>query len=136
MAPRPPHRPCPRCRHPRRPHRTLRSGSQTLAVEARMFESFASQSKTTPAEWLLARLTDPARAAAILGDLTELSDLVRRLSLWRRVCLSPSLVSLKPPQRNGSSPASPTLPALPPSSATSPNSPIWFADSRCGGAYV
>jgi hypothetical protein len=47
-----------------------------------MFESFASQSKTTPAEWLLARLTDPARAAAILGDLTELSTTRGRLWFW------------------------------------------------------
>jgi hypothetical protein len=47
-----------------------------------MFESFANQSKTTPAEWLLARLTGPERAAAIYGDLEELSATRGRLWFW------------------------------------------------------
>ena len=38
--------------------------------------------KTTPAEWLLARLTTPDRAAAILGDLEELAATRGRLWLW------------------------------------------------------
>jgi hypothetical protein len=42
--------------------------------------------KSTPAtpapEWLLARLIDPTRAAAILGDLTELSATRGRLWFW------------------------------------------------------
>jgi hypothetical protein len=35
--------------------------------------------KSTPAEWLLARLTDPTRAAALYGDLIELSSTRGRL---------------------------------------------------------
>lgn len=38
--------------------------------------------KTTPTEWLLARLTDPTRAAAIMGDLLELSATRGRLWFW------------------------------------------------------
>jgi hypothetical protein len=41
-----------------------------------------SPTKTTAAEWLLARLTTPTRAAAILGDLTELSATRGRLWFW------------------------------------------------------
>ena len=36
--------------------------------------------KPTPAEWLLARLTEPERAAAIYGDLTEMA--ATRGRLW------------------------------------------------------
>jgi hypothetical protein len=38
--------------------------------------------KTTPAEWLLARVTDRRRAAAILGDLTELAQTRGRRYFW------------------------------------------------------
>jgi hypothetical protein len=38
--------------------------------------------KTSPAEWLLARLTTPDRAAAILGDLTEMAATRGRLWFW------------------------------------------------------
>ncbi len=38
--------------------------------------------KTTPAEWLLARLTTPTRAAAIFGDLEELATTRTRLWFW------------------------------------------------------
>jgi hypothetical protein len=38
--------------------------------------------KTPPAEWLLARITDPMRAAAITGDLEELSAGRGRLWFW------------------------------------------------------
>jgi hypothetical protein len=41
-----------------------------------------SPTQTTPAEWLLARLTTPTRAAAILGDLLELSATRGRLWFW------------------------------------------------------
>jgi hypothetical protein len=44
--------------------------------------SSADQTKTTPAEWLLARLTDPTRAAAIMGDLTEMAATRGRLWFW------------------------------------------------------
>ncbi len=39
-------------------------------------------SKASAAEWLLARITDPARAAAILGDLTEMAITRGRLWFW------------------------------------------------------
>lgn len=38
--------------------------------------------KTTSTEWLLARLTTPDRAAAILGDLTEMAATRSRLWFW------------------------------------------------------
>ena len=38
--------------------------------------------KAPIAEWLLARLTDPTRAAAILGDLTEMAAIRGRLWFW------------------------------------------------------
>jgi hypothetical protein len=38
--------------------------------------------KSTAAEWLLARLTTPDRAAAILGDLTEMAATRGRLWFW------------------------------------------------------
>ncbi len=38
--------------------------------------------KPTPAEWLLARLTEPERAAAIYGDLTEMAATRSRLWFW------------------------------------------------------
>jgi hypothetical protein len=38
--------------------------------------------KSTAAEWLLARLTTPDRAAAILGDLTEMATTRGRLWFW------------------------------------------------------
>jgi len=38
--------------------------------------------KLTPAEWLLARITNPARAAAIMGDLEELAATRNRLWFW------------------------------------------------------
>jgi hypothetical protein len=38
--------------------------------------------KTTPAEWLLARIIGPDRAAAIMGDLTELAATRGRLWFW------------------------------------------------------
>jgi hypothetical protein len=38
--------------------------------------------KTPIAEWLLARITDPTRAAAIMGDLVELSSTRGRLWFW------------------------------------------------------
>ena len=38
--------------------------------------------KTSTPEWLLARLTTPDRAAAILGDLTEMAATRGRLWLW------------------------------------------------------
>lgn len=38
--------------------------------------------KTTPAEWLLARFTTPDRAAAILGDLTEIATTRGNLWFW------------------------------------------------------
>jgi hypothetical protein len=49
-----------------------------------MFESFISghHSRSTPAEWLLARLTTPTRAAAIFGDLEELAATRGRLWFW------------------------------------------------------
>ena len=49
-----------------------------------MLESFSSvdSSRTTPAEWLLARLTDPTRASAIMGDLTEMAATRSRLWFW------------------------------------------------------
>jgi hypothetical protein len=43
---------------------------------------FQSTPKTSPTEWLLARLTTPTRAAAILGDLHELSTTRGRLWFW------------------------------------------------------
>lgn len=39
-------------------------------------------SKSSPAEWLLARLTDPDHAAAIIGDLEELAASRGRLWFW------------------------------------------------------
>lgn len=42
----------------------------------------ADRTKTTPTEWLLARITDPTRAAAILGDLTEMAATRGRLWFW------------------------------------------------------
>lgn len=49
-----------------------------------MFESFSpvKTAKTAPSEWLLARITDPARAAAILGDLLEMSSTRGRRWFW------------------------------------------------------
>jgi hypothetical protein len=38
--------------------------------------------KTTPAEWLLARVTTPDRAAAIMGDLVEMAAIRGRLWFW------------------------------------------------------
>jgi hypothetical protein len=38
--------------------------------------------KTSAPEWLLARITDPTRAAAILGDLLELSATRSRVWFW------------------------------------------------------
>lgn len=38
--------------------------------------------KTTLAEWLLTRLTGPTRAAAIMGDLTEMAATRSRLWFW------------------------------------------------------
>jgi hypothetical protein len=38
--------------------------------------------KTPIAEWLLARITDPTRAAAIMGDLTEIAATRGRLWFW------------------------------------------------------
>jgi hypothetical protein len=48
--------------------------------------------KSTPAEWLLARLTDPTRAAAILGDLTEMA--ATRGRLWFYAAYARTLFSL------------------------------------------
>jgi hypothetical protein len=42
----------------------------------------AYSSHTIPTEWLLARITDPTRAAAILGDLTEMEATRGRLWFW------------------------------------------------------
>src|ERR1019366_8492863 len=52
--------------------------------EARMPESISSARTSSPAiaEWLLARVTDPTRAAAILGDLTEMAATRGRLWFW------------------------------------------------------
>jgi len=44
--------------------------------------SSANSSRTAPAEWLLARVTNPTRAAAILGDLTEMAGTRGRLWFW------------------------------------------------------
>jgi hypothetical protein len=41
-----------------------------------------SLNRTTPTEWLLARLTTPTRATAILGDLLEISATRGRLWFW------------------------------------------------------
>jgi hypothetical protein len=48
--------------------------------------------KTLATEWLLARLTDPTRAAAILGDLTEMAATRGRLWFW--TAYTRTLVSL------------------------------------------
>jgi hypothetical protein len=42
----------------------------------------ARTSSLAPTEWLLARLTDPTRAAAIYGDLTEMAASRGRLWFW------------------------------------------------------
>jgi len=49
-----------------------------------MFESFSSvdSSRTTPTEWLLARIAGRERAAAIMGDLEELAATRSRLWFW------------------------------------------------------
>ena len=49
-----------------------------------MLESFSSvdSSRTAPTEWLLARIAGPNRAAAIMGDLVELSSTRGRLWFW------------------------------------------------------
>jgi hypothetical protein len=48
--------------------------------------------KTSPAEWLLARLTDRDRAAAILGDLEEIST--TRGRLWFVAAYARTLITL------------------------------------------
>jgi hypothetical protein len=48
--------------------------------------------KTPIAEWLLARITDPARAAAILGDLTEMA--ATRGRLWFVAAYARTLITL------------------------------------------
>jgi hypothetical protein len=48
--------------------------------------------KLTPAEWLLARITNPARAAAIMGDLEELAG--TRGRLWFFTAYARTLFSL------------------------------------------
>src|ERR1019366_5508664 len=52
--------------------------------EARMPESISSARTSSPAiaEWLLARITDPTRAAAIMGDLTEMAATRGRAWFW------------------------------------------------------
>jgi hypothetical protein len=47
-----------------------------------MFESLAHRSRTSPAEWLLARIIGQDRAAAIMGDLEELAATRGRLWFW------------------------------------------------------
>jgi len=49
-----------------------------------MLESFSSvdSSRTAPTEWLLARIAGPNRAAAIMGDLTEMAATRGRLWFW------------------------------------------------------
>ena len=49
-----------------------------------MPESISSARTSSPAiaEWLLARVTDPTRAAAIMGDLTEMAATRGRLWFW------------------------------------------------------
>jgi hypothetical protein len=44
--------------------------------------SSARTSRPAPAEWLLARFTGPDRAAAILGDLTEMASTRGQLWFW------------------------------------------------------
>jgi hypothetical protein len=44
--------------------------------------SSAKNSSTAPSEWLLAFVTNPTRAAAILGDLTEMAATRDRLWFW------------------------------------------------------
>ncbi|MGA2438247.1 MAG: hypothetical protein ABSF57_07010 [Acidobacteriaceae bacterium] len=48
--------------------------------------------KTPIAEWLLARITDPTRAAAIMGDLTEMAG--TRGLLWFWTAYARTLISL------------------------------------------
>ena len=48
--------------------------------------------KTSPTEWLFARLTTPDRAAAILGDLTEMA--ATRGRLWFAAAYARTLVAL------------------------------------------
>jgi len=38
--------------------------------------------KTAPTEWLLVRVTDPTRAAVIMGDMTEMAETRGRLWFW------------------------------------------------------
>lgn len=59
-----------------------------------MFESFSSvdSSRTTPTEWLLARIAGRERAAAMMGDLTEMA--ATRSRLWFCMAYVHTLVSL------------------------------------------
>jgi hypothetical protein len=59
-----------------------------------MPESSLTARTTSPAiaEWLLARITDPTRAAAIFGDLTEMA--ATRGPLWFWIAYARTLVSL------------------------------------------
>jgi hypothetical protein len=59
-----------------------------------MFESFSSvdSSRTTPTEWLLARIAGREQAAAIMGDLEELS--ATRSKSWFWIAYARTLVSL------------------------------------------
>ncbi len=59
-----------------------------------MPESISSARTSSPAivEWLLARVTDPTRAAAMLGDLTEMA--ATRSRLWFLTEYIRTLISL------------------------------------------